>query len=78
MKEIDTQGYINLVEAMVKQARQDVLKSKPGSVVRKDAEKFLSSHYFTGLTGLDGKPLLRMLQAEYDEKHKKRIGGKRA
>jgi len=78
MTEIDTQGYINLMQALIKQARQDVLQSKPGSVVRVSAEKFLASQHFTALTGLDGKPLLRKLQAEYEQKHNKGKRGKRA
>ena len=77
-KELDTQGCINLIEAMVKQARYDVLHSKPGSVVRRDAEKFIASQYFTGLTGLEGKPLVQMLQAEYEEKQAKKKGARKS
>jgi len=73
--DLDPLGCLNLVEAMVKQARLDVVNTKPGSAIREDAEEFLNSQYFTDLTGLDGRPLLKLLQEEYEEKHSK--GGKR-
>lgn len=74
--ELDTQGCLSLVEAIVKQARADVVNAKPGSVVRVDAENFFRSEYFTGLTGFDGKPMLKVLQEEYEEKQAKKRGGK--
>lgn len=74
--ELDTNGCLRLVEAIVKQARADVVNAKPGSVVRRDAENFFRSEYFTGLTGFDGKPLLKALQDEYEEKQAKKRGGK--
>lgn len=75
-QELDTQGCLSLVEAIVKQARADVVNAKPGSVVRVDAENFSRSEYFTGLTGFDGKPMLKVLQEEYEEKQAKKRGGK--
>lgn len=75
--ELDNAGCQRLVEAIVKQARMDVLNSKPGSVVRTDAENFFRSEYFTLLTGFDGKPMVKVLQDEYEEKQAKKRGGKR-
>lgn len=74
--ELDTNGCMRLVEAIVKQARADVLSAKPGSVVRRDAENFFRSEYFMGLTGFDGRPMLKVLQDEYEENQAKKHGGK--
>lgn len=77
-KDICDEGAINLVQAIVRHASNDVLRSAPGSEVRKDAERFFLSRWFEVLTmGLDGKVALRDLQAEYDRKHKKK-GARRA
>lgn len=69
MHDIDPQGAQNLLQAMIHQAAQDVLHRKPGSYIRIDAENFFRSAWFEKLTGLDGKHILKQLQAEYDKKH---------
>lgn len=69
MKDIDPQGAANLIEAIVRQAAWDVLHSKPNSETRMRTERFFLSRYFTRLTGLDGKIILKQLRAMYDKKH---------
>lgn len=69
---IADEGYIALMKAMVNRASQDVTKYKPGTQIRVSAEKFFESDHFTALTGLDGKPILRKLQREYERKQKRK------
>lgn len=69
MHEIDQQGAVRLIEALVKQAAWDVMHSKPGSDTRNKTERFFLSKHFSVLTGLDGKSILTRLQAMYDKKH---------
>lgn len=67
---ITDEGYIELMKAVVNRAGQDVAKYNPGSQIRVSAENFFMSDWFSALTGLDGKPILRKLQEEYNRKHK--------
>lgn len=70
VENITDEGYIALMKAVVSRAGQDVTKFKPGTQIRVSAEKFFESEWFSALTGLDGKPILRELQEEYKRKHK--------
>lgn len=67
---IADEGYIALMKAVVNRASQDVTKFKPGTQIRVSAEKFFESNWFSTLTGLEGAPILRKLQREYEEKRK--------
>lgn len=71
-KDIDPQGAQNLVQAIVRQARVDVLNNKPGTPARRSAEVFFRSAWFETLTGFNGKPVLKKLQAIYDKRHPKK------
>ena len=73
MKELDMQGCFYLVEAMVKAASDDYLKSPADSAVHKDAEKFFKSKYFTNLTGHDGRYVLKRLDKQLKEGKKKNV-----
>ena len=62
-------GAENLVEAIVYMATKDweasIRKKKPGdpeSRMQRDCERFFRSAYFTRLTGMDGKLILRDMQ----------------
>lgn len=72
VKDICDEGAINLIQAIVNRAGNDVLHSAPGSEMRKQAEEFFLSDWFQAITGLDGAAVLKPLQAEYDRKHKKK------
>lgn len=69
---IHPKGAENLMRAIVHQARNDYLHSKPESESRKEVERFFASEYFTALTGLEGSFVLKHLEAEYKAKQKKR------
>ena len=71
-RDIDTDGAQALVQAIVRQARADVLKNKPGHPTRRSAEVFFQSAWFEMLTGIDGAPQLKKLQAIYDKRHPKK------
>lgn len=71
-RDVDTDGAHALVQAIVRQARVDVLNNKPGHPTRRSAEVFFRSPWFELLTGVDGKPLLKKLQAIYDKRHPKK------
>lgn len=70
-RHIDSDGARSLVEAIVNQAKLDVLNYEPDTVVRRDAEKFFNSKWFESLTGLNGKPILRELRIESAKKRRK-------
>lgn len=70
-KTIHPKGAEYLVRAIVGQARRDYLDSKPESESRKEVERFFLSGYFEVLTGLEGRNVLKRLQAEYDEMQRK-------
>lgn len=63
---ISEDGYVALVNAIIRQASEDVTQYPPGNHIRLDAEKFFLSPYFDGLTGLElnGKEILAKLQAQ--------------
>lgn len=73
-KELDTHGCLALVEAMVKAASDDFLKSPADSEVSEDAAKFFRSKYFTTLTGVDGKIVLKQLEKQRDDAKKRKEG----
>lgn len=70
-EDITDEGYIAICKAIVGRASQDVTKYKPGTQIRVSAEKFFESDWFSTLTGLDGKSILRKLQEEYESKKKR-------
>lgn len=72
MNDICDEGALCLIQAIVRQAKNDFMHSAPSSEVRKDAERFFQSKWFEVLTSLNGDVALRDLQAEYDRKHKKK------
>ena len=71
LTDINEEGFVNLVKAIVAQASRDVLDYSPATSLRRGAEEFLASEYFHSLTGLDGFEILCKLQDEYDKKHHK-------
>lgn len=76
-RHIDTDGAQALVHAIVRSASADVLRHKPGAPARRSAEAFFCSAWFETLTGFNGRPTLRKLQAIYARRHpKKQKGGK--
>lgn len=72
VNDICEEGALALVQAIVRQAKTDFMHSAPSSEVHKEATRFFQSRWFEALTSLNGKELLRDLQAEYDMKHKKK------
>ena len=72
LESICDQGFVALVEAIVGQAKDDVLHSAPGTMVREDAEAFFMSEVFYEMTNLDGFDILCKLQDKYDEKQRKK------
>lgn len=66
-KELDTQGCLHLLEALVKAASQDYLRSPEDSRVHKEAEQFFKSQYFFDLTGHDGRLILKRLDKQRKE-----------
>ena len=60
-KPIDPDGARLLVTGIVEQAVIDFHGSKPCSVERQEVERFFRSHYFTTLTGLNGRVILKKL-----------------
>lgn len=72
---IAMEGYIALVQAIVKKARSDFLLFPAGSYDRNKVEQFFLSDYFEVLTGLNGEEILKDLRKEYEER--KRRKGKR-
>ncbi len=72
LESICDQGFIALVEAIVGQARDDVLTSAPGTMIREDAEAFFMSEVFYEMTNLDGFDILCRLQDKYDEKMRRK------
>lgn len=68
---IHPNGYNNLVRAIVRQARDDVMSHKPDNWIRQDAENFFLSEYFEQLTNLDGFEILNKLSRMYEEEQQK-------
>lgn len=54
IKQLDDYGAANLVEAIVRRAAVDYLKTKPGGESEKEIEGFFLSDYFETLTGKNG------------------------
>lgn len=72
---IHPKGAENLVKGILAQASRDFLHSQPGSVERKEVERFFRSSYFALLTNLDGKAALKQLKIldSSKQKHKRRF-----
>lgn len=69
---IHPDGYDNLLCAIVRQAKEDIMNYTPATQIRKDAEEFFMSEYFRELTDLDGFDILCKLWDMYDEKQRKK------
>ena len=77
MKELNPDGTERLIEAMVALAIRDwknamrVLAEHPEAIRANqhkiECEKFFQSDYFYGLTGVDGRRVLSMLQKEIEQ-----------
>lgn len=61
-------GYDALVQGIVRQAREDILRYSPNNSIRQDAEDFLLSEWFERLTNLDGFEILYKLTEIYKER----------
>ena len=72
LEHLTDDGFMALVEAIVAQAKTDVMNNEPGNPIREDAEAFFMSENFYELTNLDGFDLLCRIQDEYDEKQRKK------
>lgn len=72
LEHLTDDGFMALVEAIVWQAKNDVMNNEPGMPIREDAEAFFMSEHFYELTNLDGFDLLCRIQDEYDEKQRKK------
>ena len=70
---LSDEAFVVLVSAILAQAAEDVIRLRPQSAVRMEAEAFFSSRYFFQLTGInDGLPVLEKLKQEYNRKRKGR------
>lgn len=77
MKDLNREGAERLVEAIVRTAIRDwknamsILADHPEAIGANkhkiECEKFFLSDYFYGLTGVDGRRLLSMLQKEIEQ-----------
>ena len=77
MKDLNREGAERLVEAIAKTAIRDwknamrILAEYPEAIKANqhkiECEKFFLSDYFYGLTGMDGRRLLSMLQKEIEQ-----------
>lgn len=72
LESLSDEGFMALVTAIVQQAKDDVMNSAPGTVLREDAESFFMSETFYEMTNLDGFDILCRLQDKYDEKMQKK------
>lgn len=68
---LNTDGCLELVKAIIHQAKRDFMRTKPGTSAREEVEDFFLSEHFEGLTGVDGKVVLPVLHQEYNKKHAK-------
>ena len=68
-RSITDKGYVNLMKGLIAQGRRDILRNKPDTTRRRQAEAFFRSRWFERMTGLDGKKVLAQFQSEYDQKH---------
>lgn len=74
---ISDEGFVNLITAIVSQAKDDVMTFAPGTMYREDAEEFFLSDYFHELTNLDGFDILYRLSQKYEEKQRKKESRKK-
>lgn len=72
LEHITDEGFINLITAIIAQAKDDVMQNAPGTGLREDAEAFFMSETFCEMTNLDGFDILCKLQDKYDEKQQKK------
>lgn len=70
-KDITDDGFVALVEAIVERASHDVTHFSPGTEYRTSAENFFKSEFFAALSGLEGEPILRDLQEEYNKRNRR-------
>lgn len=71
-RDLHPDGVNYLIEGIVKQASQDVLRYSPANEIRQDAERFFRSEYFTAMTDMDGAEVLRKLHCIYNMRREKR------
>lgn len=71
-RDIHPDGLNNLICAIVRQAREDVMTYSPMSSIRQDAEDFFLSDWFEALTNLDGWDILDRLTREYEAKQRRK------
>lgn len=71
--DIHPDGYDALVCAIIRQAREDVLKYSASNHIRQDAEDFFLSEYFEQLTDLDGFEILYKLTEIYNERQRQKV-----
>lgn len=63
-------AYEELADAVVKQAVEDIRKNNKYA---KDARRFMKSDWFGLFTNIDGRTILKRLDAEIANKGKKKI-----
>ena len=63
-------GVVALIEGIVAQAKEEVLRNTPRSQVRQEAEAFFLSEEFGYMTDLDGFDILCRLWDKYDEQQR--------
>ena len=76
-EELNTEGCIQLVSAIVNRAKLDYMRTKPGSPARQEVEEFFTGGIFERLTGFDGQDALSRLRNTYYQKNNKRFKRKR-
>lgn len=64
-EDLNTEGCIQLVNAIVTRAKLDYMRTKPGTKARQEVEEFFTGGMFDRLTGLDGEEALMMLRNNY-------------
>ena len=70
--DVSDAGVVALIEGIVAQAGEDVLRYSPGTQIRQEAEAFFLSDEFAYMTNLDGFDILCKLWDKYDEKQRKK------
>lgn len=64
-EDLNTEGCIQLVNAIVTRAKLDYMRTKPGTTARREVEEFFTCGMFDRLTGLDGEEALAILRSNY-------------
>ena len=64
-EDLNTEGCIQLVNAIVTRAKLDYMRTKPGTDARRAVENFFTDGMFDKLTGLDGEEALALLRSNY-------------